>query len=66
MEAQADDLSQPATKGDLGVLNRKLDQLIELVEKMAEGHNRRFSVIEEKLGIEPPRGSEGWKPELLS
>ncbi|MDD9985007.1 MAG: hypothetical protein OXQ31_01905 [Spirochaetaceae bacterium] len=47
-------------------LNKKIDDLATVVEKMAEGHNRRFSVIEEKLGIDPPRGSEGWKPELLS
>lgn len=47
-------------------LNKKIDDLAEVVERMAEGHNRRFSVIEEKLGIHPPRGSEGWKPELLS
>ena len=36
-------------------LNRKIDDLAELVEKMAEGHNRRFSVIEEHLGIHSPR-----------
>ena len=47
-------------------LDKKIDDLAEVVERMAEGHNRRFSVIEEKLGIDPPRGSEGWKPELLS
>lgn len=32
-------------------LNRKIDDLAEVVERMAEGHNRRFSVIEEHLKI---------------
>ena len=53
-------------KGVEKSVHKKIDGLIEVVEGMSKGHNQRFSVIEEKLGIDPPRGSEGWKPELLS
>lgn len=36
-------------------LDKKIDDLADVVERMAEGHNRRFSVIEERLGIQPVR-----------
>ncbi|MDE0219102.1 MAG: hypothetical protein OXJ90_07515 [Spirochaetaceae bacterium] len=34
-------------------IDKKIDDLADVVERMAEGHNRRFSVIEERLGIQP-------------
>ena len=39
-------------------LNQKIDDLAEVVEGMAKGHNRRFSVIEEHLGIPRPTAAQ--------
>ena len=46
-------------------IDRQFGQLMEAVQALAIGTGRRFDSIEKRLDRNSPRGSEGWKPQVL-